>query len=177
MVKKIIKFFAYLSFFILAIIYFAPKISLYYLLESKIKPLDVVVTSEVLKDNGFSLNIKDATVIVKSIESAKIKELDIKLIGFYNRIDVYNIMLSSTAKSFIPLQVEKINILHHLFKPLDINLFVKGGFGEANINVNILERKLHLKLFPSKLMKQKYKNSLLHFKKSENGELTYDKTF
>jgi len=177
MVKKIAKFLAYISFFILAIIYFAPKVSLYYLAESKMKPFDVVVTSEVLKDNGFSLDIKDGSVVVKSIESAKFENINIKLLGLYNFISVDNIYLSSTAKSFIPLYIRKINIQYYVLNPLNIDMFAIGEFGKVRAFVDLVKRELRVVLTPSKLMISKYKSSLKNLKKSENGEFTYAKTF
>jgi len=177
MVKKIVKFFAYLSFFILAIIYFTPKVSLYYLAESKMKHFDVVVTSEVLKDNGFSLDIKNGTVMVKSIESAKFEDINIKLFGLYNFISVDNIYLSSTAKSFIPLYIRRINIQYYILNPLNIDMFAIGKFGKAKVVIDLLKRELRVVLTPSKLMKTKYRSSLRNLKKSKNGEFTYAKTF
>jgi len=177
MVKKIAIFFAYLSFFMLALIYFAPKVSAYYLLETNLKSFDVIVGSENLNDNGFSLDINNAKVFVKSIESAEIENINIKLLALYNSINISGVVLSSTAKSFIPLKIQSANITHHIFNPLNINADVIGEFGEAEIVVNLLDRTLHLKLTPSSLMSKRFRNTLRNFKKSENGELIYDKTF
>jgi len=177
MVKKIAIFFGYVSFFILALIYFTPKISLYYFAEQELKVFDVVVSSEALVDTGFSLKIQNPTVNIKSIESAKIQELDIKILGLYNSVNISNIGLSSTAKSFLPLNIEYINITHTIVDPLHINAEAIGEFGEAKVVVNLLDRNLSIVLLPSKLMKDKYANTLRNLKKSENGEFVYAKTF
>lgn len=177
MVKKILKFFAYLSFFILALIYFTPKVSIYYYLESLAKPFDVIVSSESLDDNGLSLTIKDGVVSLKSIESATVKELNIKLLGFYNSINVKDIELSSVAKSFIPLKIGSVKIRHHIFNPIVVDANVRGEFGEAIAEINLLQRTLHLVLQPSALMQKKHQSTLRNLKKSENGEYIYEKTF
>jgi len=177
MVKKIVKFFIYLSFFILALIYFTPKVNLYYFGESKLKSYDVVVTDERLKDNGFSLNIKDGTVVVKSIDSARFENIDVRLLGLYNFISVDNITLASTAKAFIPVVINKINIQYHILNPLNIDIFAIGEFGKVRAVFNLLKMELDLHLTPSKLMKTKYQNGLKYLKKSENGEFTYVKAF
>jgi len=177
MVKRILKFFAYIAFFILALIYFTPKVSLYYYAEQLLKPFDVIVSSEVLEDNGLSLNINDGVVAVKSIESATVKELNIKLLGFYNSVDVKDIELSSVAKSFIPLKIKSVEIRHSIFNPIVVDVDSIGEFGEANVKINLLERTLHLVLHPSSLMLKRYKSTLRNLKKSENGEYIYDKTF
>ncbi len=174
---KIAKFFAYLSFFILALMYFTPKISIYYFLESQLKNYDVIISSETLADNGFSLNIKSANVIVKTIESATVENLNILILGLYNSVEVENIELSSVAASMIPTKVSTLTIKHQLYDPLHINVNAVGEFGEVKVLLNILERSLHLELIPSTLMKKEYKNTLQNLEKSENGEFTYDKTF
>ena len=177
MVKKIAIFFAYVSFFMLALIYFAPKVSAYYFLETQLKKYDVIVGSENLNDSGFSLEIDDANIFVKSIDSANVKYTKIKFLGLYNSITINDILLSSTAKSFIPLKIQNANITYHILNPLHVNADVIGEFGEAKIVVNLLDRTLHLNLIPSSLMNKRFKHTLRNFKKSENGELIYDKTF
>jgi len=177
MVKKIAIFFGYISFFILALIYFTPKISLYYFAEQELKVFDVVVNGESLKDNGFSLKVDNAVVNIKSIESAKIQTLDINIFGLLNSVNISNIELSSTAKAFIPLKIESVKINHNLFDPVHINAQVLGEFGEANVVVDILQRVVNITLSPSKLMQSKYKSTLRNLKKSENGEFIYEKTF
>ena len=177
MVKKIAIFFAYVSFFMLALIYFAPKVSAYYFLENQLKNFDVIVGSESVNDSGFSLKIIDANIFVKSIDSANVKNTNIKLLGLYNSISISEVTLSSTAKSFIPLKIESANLIYHIFNPLNVNADVVGEFGEADITLNLLDRTLHLKLTPSPLMNKKFRSTLRNFKKSENGEFIYDKTF
>ena len=177
MVKKIVIFFAYMSFFMLALIYFTPKVSAYYLLESQLKKFDVIVGSERINDSGFALEISDANIFVKSIDSVNIQNTNIKLLGLYNSINISGVTLSSTAKSFLPLKIEQVNLNYHVFNPLNMTAFAIGEFGEATVVVNIMKRTLKVKIVPSALMKKKYKNTLRNFKKSENGELIYDKTF
>ena len=177
MVKRVVKFFAYVSFFILALLYFTPKVSIYYYLESLAKPFDLIVSGESLDDNGFSLTVNDGVVALKSIESATVKELNIKILGLYNSIDVKNIELSSVAKSFVPLKIQSVNIRHHIFNPLFVNADAVGEFGELSVSINLLERTLRLILKPSSLMQKKYKSTLRNLKKSENGEYLYEKTF
>lgn len=177
MVKKLTVLFAYLSFFMLSLMYFTPKVSIYYFLESELKPYDVIISSETLEDNGFSLNVQNALIYVKSIESAEIKDLDVTIFGLYNSIALKDIKLSSTVGSFVPLNVRDVNVAYHLFNPLNVTANAIGEFGEAEVFLNLAERSLHVVLKPSDLMKKSYGNTLRNLKKSENGEFTYDKTF
>lgn len=177
MVKKLLRFLAYTLFFILALVYFAPKISVYYFLEEQIKPMGVVISSEELSDSGFSLNIENASVSFKSIESANVENTNIKIFGIYNSIGIKDIVLSSAASSFVPLKIASVDVAHSIFNPLNVNAEIVGEFGEAKLMLNILDRRVHIKLLPSKLMLKSYKNTLRSLKKDKNGEYIYDKTF
>jgi len=177
MVKKVVAFFAYFFFFIMALMYFTPKSSIYFLLEQQLKQRDVVVSSEEIVDSGFDFKIEHANVSFKSIESASISEITLKIFALYNSIDLKEIVLSSTAKSFIPLHVDSVVIIYSVLDPLNVNAYAVGEFGELNAKFSIVENSLHLDLKPSKVMLKNYKNTLRNLTKTENGEFIYDKTF
>lgn len=177
MVKKILKFFAYLLFFIASLIYFIPKTSIYYFAEQQLKPLAIIVSSEDVRDSGFSLLIEDADISVKSIESAKISKVEIGVYLLYNSVSLNGIALSGMAENFVPINVESVEFTHSVFDPLSLHLSANGEFGEASGTFNILDNNLSINLKPSKLMKSKYKNTLRTLKKTENGEYEYVKSF
>jgi hypothetical protein len=177
MVKKLLRFFAYLAFFVLALIYFAPKESIYYLLENELKNYSVIISDETLTDKGVSLTIQNAALYVKSIESAKIQNCDVTFLLLYNSINARDIMLSESVKSLVPLKIESLAFTQSIFDPLHVNIHAVGDFGEAKGNVNLLERSVHIELIASDLMQKEYKNALREFKKSEDGGLFYDKAF
>ncbi len=177
MVKRILSFFSYVLFFTVAVMYFTPKVSIYYLLEEQIKPYNIIVSSEDHVDSGFTLNLKNANISVKSIESATIDEIDMKLFVLYNVVNLKGITLSSTAKYFAPLNIENANIVYSIFNPLNVKAHSVGEFGELDATFNIAERTLHIDLLPSKEMLKDYKSTLKNLTKDENGEFTYDKTF
>lgn len=176
MVKKLTKFFGYSLFFLLALMYFTPKVSIYYFLETLLAPHAVVISSEEAVDRGFTLQINHANISFKAIESANIAEIDIKIFALYNVIHCKDITLSGAAQSFIPLHVEAATLKYSVFNPLNVVAKINGEFGEANVTFNILERALHLKVVPSDLMLKDYKNTLQNMSKNENGEYIYDKT-
>ena len=177
MVKKIILFFAYTLFFVVALMYFTPKSSVYFLLEEQLKKYDVVISSEEINERAFTLSVTDADVSFKSISSAKIAKSDLKIFAFYNSLNFEDITLSSTAKAFVPLRVERVELVYSILNPLNVTLYGVGEFGEVNAEFNILQRSLHLRLKPSQAMNNNYKNTLKNLTKTENGEFTYDKAF
>ncbi len=180
MVRKIFNFFIYLLFFIIAIIYFTPKIGLYYFAEQKLKPLSgVIISKEELRDNGFSLEIENANISAKGIDSAVIKSINIKLFGIYNSVSVQEIKLTSVADAFVPLNIDTLHIKYTVLNPLVITGDAKGGFGEASLELSLdpdtLKRHLKIILSPSKNMKQNYKRTLRNLKKNKEGVYIYEK--
>ena len=107
MVKKFLKFFGYVLFFVFALMVFIPKSSLYYLAEENLKKFDVVISDETLHENIFSLSIENLEISVKGIESAVVQEADIGLLFFYNSVSVKNIKLSSLVESYLPSKVQE----------------------------------------------------------------------
>jgi hypothetical protein len=172
---KVGRFFAYFFFFILALVYFTPKVNAYYFLEQELKSYSVVISDEKVKDSGFSLNITDATVSVKSVDGAKVSSADVKIFVFYNSINVKDITLSSIANSFMPLQIQSLSAKYSVFNPLNVVAVCIGDFGEASANINIIDRVVNVKIKPSQSMLKEYKNTLKNLKKSESGEYIYEK--
>ncbi|WP_373003698.1 hypothetical protein [Sulfurimonas sp.] len=177
MVKKISIFFAYTLFFMLALMYFTPKDSIYFSFEEKIKQVDVVISNEQVKDSGFTLNITDADISFKSISSAKVSKTSVTIFALYNSVNLKGITLSSTAKSFAPLNIESVNVVYSIFNPLYATIEAVGEFGELEGEFNIADNSLHLKLKPSQEMLKSYQNSLKQLSKTKNGDFVYDKTF
>lgn len=176
MVNKFYKFFGYSAFFILALMYFIPKVSLYYFLETKLNQFNIVISSEETIDKGFTLQINNPNIYYTSIQSANIKEINIQLFMLYNVVNLQDMTLSSTAKSFIPLHIENVTIKYTIFDPLYIKANIDGEFGKANVSFGILKKILHLELFPSELMSKSYMNTLKDMNKNKEGEFAYDKT-
>jgi len=177
MVKKVSLFFAYFAFFLLALMYFTPKENLYYLLEKELRTYDLIISNEGVKDSGFTLNLENADLFIKSIKSANAKAVNVNFFALYNSVKISDITLSNVAASFIPLQIDELRFTYSIFNPLNINVYGIGEFGEAEAAFNVLERSLHIDVKPSDKMKKEYKNSMRQLQKSQEGGYSYDKTF
>ena len=177
MVNKLMKFFAYFLFFCFALMLFIPKDGLYFLLEKNLKEYGVVISGEQLYPTLSTLKVEHLAVSVKAIDAAAIESVEIRLFGVYNHISVEKIRLSSLVSSYIPPEIDSLDISYTLLNPLLIDAKSSGKFGEAKIVIDIKERLLNVMLSPSKLMQKKYKNSLRYFKKSKDGGYVYTKNF
>ncbi|MBU0631598.1 hypothetical protein KKA17_03045 [bacterium] len=175
MVKKIALFFIYFLFFLLAVVYFAPKEGLYYLLEQKLKPYGVVVSDEKIRENGFTLRLEDADIYVQSIESAKISSIDTSLFLLFNRMKIKDVRLNDISAAFMPTKIEEISVNHSIVNPLVLHVKAYGDFGEIDGKINLLGKQVRAVLKPSGIMLQKYQNTLRLFVKDQKGEYIYEK--
>jgi len=177
MVMKISKFSAYAFVFLLSLMYLTPKINLYYFLENKLSEKSVVIDNEDIYDHGFSLSIHHASINVKSIESAQIQDINVKVLGIYNSVSLKNITLASVAANMIPTNIQEVYASYSIFDPFHLNASAAGDFGDATLSLGLLDGVLHIDLNPSKKMKSSYRQTLRNLKKSKEGVYTYDKTF
>ncbi|WP_457744494.1 hypothetical protein [Sulfurimonas sp.] len=174
---KILKFLAYVLFFILALMYFMPKKNVYYLVEKELQTNNIVISHEKVIDTGLSLKLTNLDVSMESIESAHIGSVDISLFGLYNTVEVKNIKLTTVASSILPVKINDVNIKYSILNPLNVTLNAVGGFGSVRGYANILDRNITLILKPSKTMKQKYRTTLYGLRKKSNGEYEYVQNF
>lgn len=172
-----LKYISYSLFFILALMYFTPKVALFYLLENKLNPYGVIIGNEKVKDNGFSLILSDANIYVKGIKSLSLSQTNIKIFGVYNSVNISGIKLSVAAASLTPINIKKINIRYSIFNPLNIIANADGEFGKIKASFHILDFKLHLELEASPIMKKDFGSTLNNLKKLKTGVYSYDKTF
>jgi len=177
MVKKLLKFLGFSLFFILALMAFIPKASVYFLLEKELKNFEVVISKESLQENLFSLDITNLEVSAKGIDSALVQEAEVTLLLLSNTIELHNIKLSSLVESYLPSKIEYFQVNYSVLNPLNVTAVGHGGFGEAKASFDLSSRALEVRLKPSKKMLSSYRSSLRKFKKSDKGEYVYAKTF
>lgn len=162
---------------IVVIMLLLPKINLYYQFEHEIKPYGIILSGEQLDDKGLWLNIKDATLYVKQIESAHAQNIDVIFLGLYNRIDLKKIALSSTFEQFVPTDIEHLRVRYSVLDPLHITVDAAGDFGTAQAKASLNERTIAVTLQPSKLMKTRFRSTLNRLKKDETGGYLYESRF
>ncbi len=153
-----------------------PKAGIYYFVEEQIRPYAVIINNETVKESGLGLNITDAVVFVKSIESAQVASIQVKLFALFNAIDIKDITLSSVASAVIPLHVQEVHIRYSILNPLEVTIDGEADAGVFQASFHLLDRLLSVTLVPSENMLKEYKSTLSNLKKSENGEYIYETT-
>lgn len=154
--KFIFKSLVYFVFFVICIFVFLPKVSLYYLLEKELAKNKIVISNEVINDKTFSFSVNGADVYFEGINVALIKSLNIKTYLVYTDISVNKIRVLESLKNMIPSPIEKLDIKHSVLDITKIKIYSKGSFGVVDGFVDLIERKVILKLKATNNMKQNY---------------------
>jgi len=173
---KIARYLAYMLFFILSFLIFLPKENLYFLLEKELSKKEVFISDEVVTTSVFSLEVDSALVSYEGIEVAKIKKTKFDLYLFYNAIELNDIELSSLVSNYWPSKVQSAVVSYSVLNPLEVTAVARGSFGEIKAHYLLKESKVKVVLKPSKLILSKYRSSLRYFKKSKDGEYSYEKS-
>ena len=177
MVKKLFLLLFYTLFFIMAVLYFAPKANIYYFAEQQLQKQGIIINDEALDDKGFTFEINHATLYVKKIESAKIEKITMHFLLLYNDIQVQDVVLSDMASMFVPLHVKSLFLTYSVLHPFHVKGKSSGAFGKADIDINLAKKVLHIVLKPSKEMLLHYRNTLRNMKKDKNGGFVYEQSF
>lgn len=172
---KLMKFLGYLFFFVGALVFFIPKISLYHYAEKELKKHKVIFSKEEAVDNGTFLSLHHLKVSYDSIESAEVKLANVNIFVLYNSLSVEGIVLSEISSSFIPSKIEKLDISYSILDPLHLNANANGEFGKVSAKLHIFDRNVSVNLVPSKLMQRKYNKTLQNLEKNSDGSYKYAK--
>jgi len=174
MVKNSVRFFLLGIVFLMIFMFFLPKANLFYFVQRELKESNLLIDFDTINENGYTLSMTNTTVYLKDIDvlKADIASLDTYL--FYNTVVLEEVKLSSLAKEFLPLKINEIKVVYTLSNPTKLFFNGDGEIGKVQGNVDLLDKKVFLILFPSSLMKKRYLKTLRYFHKNKNGELYYE---
>jgi hypothetical protein len=141
MVKK---FFIFLLVLWFAILFFMPKQELYYKAEELLLKQDIKINEKSIEEGLFSLTLLDAKVFVKGIELATVEKIEFFTLLFYTKVDVNNLILDASLKNIAPTNIDKVEIAHAIWNPLNVAFDAQGPFGNVNGQASLLERHMRL---------------------------------
>lgn len=174
--KKLLKVFVYIIIFILSIIVFLPKESIYNLVEKQLEKEHLIISNEKRDENFLGLTLSDANIYYQDINIANIEKKSISTYLFYTSINIENIRLLDSLKTMIPSPVSNINISHSIFEYDKLNIIGTGSFGDISGFVDIVNRVVFLELNASNKMKTSY-SKILRNMKLKDGRYIYEYKF
>ena len=166
--KKVVAIIFYFVLFLESLIFFIPKDRLFLYLEDRLKENYIDISQNKIVDNGFVTLAKDMKVNYDKLDIASLKSLKLYTFLFYNSLKAKNIELKESVSMMMPKRVDFIKVSYFVFNPLNIYIYAKGDFGEADGFVDILHKKLSILVKPSKIFKS-YHQTLSQMKKEKSG--------
>ncbi len=167
----------YLFITIYSVIFFAPKINLYYQLEELMQEKQIVITQENIIDNGFSLSVEDGRLYYGDLLVAEFDKINILSLLVFNRISLDPVILSKDMEAFFPRNIQELSLKQTLFNPLHVSINGFGDFGVIAGDINLLDRNITLDLEPSKVLISKKPFWMKKLKKIETGAYRYATTY
>jgi len=129
MVKKIT---GSILFVFLLVFVLMPKQELYYKLEHELAKEGIIIGNEKISEGWFTLKLEDASVYVKGIKVATIKEAEMFSLFFYTGVSLKEITLDHSLRSAVCEQMNEINLLHNVLNPFEVDVEADGDFGESS---------------------------------------------
>ena len=167
--KILLKILAYIAVMLLLIIFFSPKINLYYQLEVLMQENNIYISDEKVKDSGFSLNINNAKLYLDELFLANAEETSVKTWLVYNSIEAKNIELNEGFAEFMPEHIDTMKVSYHILNPRNILLNAQSEDSFFFGNVDLLERVVQIHLRLGTLSEKKFAMALKQLKKEEGG--------
>jgi hypothetical protein len=161
--------------FALGLIFFMPKMNLYYTMENILKKEHIMIEEGSIKDRWFDLHITDATLLYDGIASVNVGDISVKPWLVYNTLSATDVAPTKQLQQMLNVQAKEVSLRYSLLDYKHVLIEANGDFGEVEGSADIFAHTIRLNLTPS----EAFKNSPLigqYFQKSEEG-LIYESKF
>ena len=175
--RRLGSFIAYFIITLVLILFFLPKVNLYYKAETLLEKYKVTISGEKLLDKGLSFKIQEGLIYFDDLVVAKIDEISIVPLLAYNSLHVKPFSFSEDMKQFIPLKVDNLNITQTLINPLHVRIESSGEFGSLEGDIALKDRNISLILRPSKLLLKQRPFWMKELKKDAQGGYRYESNY
>ncbi len=163
--------------FLLLFLIFLPKKALWYEAEHLLKPQEVVLSGEQVRDTGLGLTLEGGTLYYGDLGIARLERITVTPWLFYNRIEVSAFRLTPGMKSFLPVAIDGATLSYSVLDPMHIVLNASGEFGTLSGTVGLGDRKIDMLLTPSQKLRGLHPFWLKEFKSEKGGLYRYESTY
>ncbi len=169
--RKVAKLLAYFIVMAALLIFFMPKVNLYYALERLMKERNIYISDEQVYDQGFSLELEKSNVLFDKLSLAEIDTIKLSPWLFYNALSLDNIHVNEGFEDFLPQKISRVSIEHFIYNPTHISL--RGDSEDSFFygDVDLIERVITIHLRLGDKSEKKYRLVLQKLIKEEGGYL------
>ncbi len=159
------------------VIFFLPKVQLYYAAENLLAQKKITLSKEIANDRGFVFSIEGGTLYFEDLEVAQLDGISVMPLLIFNRISFAPFSFSQEMQSFIPGTIEQMNIQYTIIDPLHVIINIEGDFGTLNGSITFLDQHILADMVPSDMLLKKKPVWLKQFKKQEGGVYRYESNY
>jgi hypothetical protein len=163
--------------FILLLIFFAPKVYLYFAFEHALEKQNVRISQEKVLDSGFKLKITDGSLYYDDLNVGTFEDISVVPLLLYNHIKIENFVFSDDMSRFAKGTLQNVNVTYHTITPLTVHLEAVGDLGEVNAQIHVKDRNASIHLIPSERLLKSAPFWLKKMKKSSEGVYSYATTY
>jgi len=131
------KFLIIIFSFSIGFIIFMPKENLFFTLQKELSKQNIYIDTKI-KNNLFTLNLKNSHIFVNGINIANIKQTSVLALLLFNKIDIHNININ-----FNNLKIKTLYIQYSILNPLKIDINGISNFanikGDIDLKTNTLK--------------------------------------
>ncbi len=167
--RFLLKLLLYPIVFFELLVFFAPKVNLYYWGETFLQTRNVFISDEVIEDSGWQLNLSSAELFFDKLSLARLDVVTLSPWLLYNTLKVEGIHIDEGFTDFMPLEVKTLEVTYAVYNPMKITMNGESDSGYFNGEVNLLERQVSIRLFATDKAQKRYANALARLKKSGEG--------
>ncbi len=175
--KRLKSIFLYAIVFLGLLLFFMPKIYLYYAVEEQLDSKNIRISNEKVYDRGFNLAVEEGSLYYDDLVVGKFERLSLLPVILFNRVNVDNFTFSDDMSRFAKGTVQNVNVTHHIITPLTLYVSLKADAGDIIGEVNIKDRNISLQLTPSPALLKESPFWLKKLKKSDDGGYLYETTY
>lgn len=153
-----------------------PKTELYYLLESKLSPLQIYINGEEVSDRLLWTSIEGGEILYQDIEAVTLQHISLTTLLLYNSLTVSPFSFRDELSAFVPPKVESLSVTHSILSPHLLHIHAKGDFGEATGYVDLFRRIVRIDFAFAPVMSRNHA-ALLGLVKRDKGGYFYEQAF
>jgi len=154
----------------LAIVFFAPKRELYYLIEHKLQESNIVISGEEIDTGILGLDVNHPTFYVSGMPMAKANSLDVWSILYYTNFSANDVVVAEDLPQEVKL--EEVGLSNMLIMPFDLDISGISSLGNLNGNLDLSDRFVRVNIDAQKVPK----SLSMFLKKGEEG-VYYESNF
>ena len=167
--KRLAKGFAYLMVMFILLVFFLPKVNLYYAAEEIMKKQNIYISDEQVNDTGFSLELVDAKVFFDKLELMKVDKINLTTWLFYSSVNLDVIEVNSGFSDFLPSDINAIKVEHFFYNPTNVSLSGESQDSFFYGDVDLIKKSVIIHLRVGVKSEKRYKTLLRKLNKEEGG--------